>query len=137
MGTGRTERDGRTVQPGSRPGDGRERGSGTVLGLALVVVLVILTVAVVGLARAVHARGTAQSAADLAALAAASALHRAGGSIDDPCTVAAHVVEANDAEPAGCTVSGAVVEVRARVVVLGQSDGVLVARANARAGPAR
>ncbi|WP_230977541.1 Rv3654c family TadE-like protein [Georgenia yuyongxinii] len=120
-----------------RHGDGRERGSGTVLGLALVVVLVILAVAVVGLARAVHARGTAQSAADLAALAAASALHRAGGSIDDPCTVAARVVEANDAEPAGCAVSGAVVEVRARVVVLGQSDGVLVARATARAGPAR
>lgn len=120
-----------------RHGDGgRERGAGTVLVLALMAVLLTLTVAVVGLAGAVHARGTAQTAADLAALAAATALHRAGGPTADPCAVAAQVVVANDAEPAGCAVTGAVVEVGARVVILGQVDGALVARASARAGPA-
>ncbi|KAE8762732.1 hypothetical protein GB883_17875 [Georgenia thermotolerans] len=50
--------------------------------------------------------------------------------------MATAVVRANGAEPAGCAVAGAVVEVGARVVVLGQADGVLVARASARAGPA-
>ncbi|WP_152203965.1 Rv3654c family TadE-like protein [Georgenia thermotolerans] len=108
-------------------------GAGTVLALALVAVLLVLTLAVVGLARAVHARAAAQAAADLAALAAATALRDAAG---DPCTVATAVVRANGAEPAGCAVAGAVVEVGARVVVLGQADGVLVARASARAGPA-
>ncbi|WP_127128156.1 Rv3654c family TadE-like protein [Georgenia sp. SYP-B2076] len=126
-----------------RPGSDRERegvrsdrGAGTVLVLGLVAVLITLTIAVAGLAQAVHARATAQTAADLAALAAATALHRVGGPASDPCTLAGQVVTANDAEPAGCTVTGAVVEVGARVRILGRVDGVLVARATARAGPA-
>ncbi|MFH5824958.1 Rv3654c family TadE-like protein [Georgenia sp. AZ-5] len=113
-----------------------DRGSGTVLALGLICVLVVLTFAVVGLARAVHARGTAQTAADLGALAAAQALHDPAGARGEPCALAAGVVRANGAEPAGCRVAGAVVDVSARVTVLGQVDGVLVARASARAGPA-
>lgn len=110
----------------------RERGAGSVLGLALVAVLLSLTLAVVGLSRAVHARGTAQVAADLGALAAAQALH--GVVPVDPCAVAGEVVAANQAELTGCREEGGDVVVSTRVAL---ADGTgLAARAQARAGPA-
>jgi secretion/DNA translocation related TadE-like protein len=117
-------------------GGPRDRGSGTVLGLALVAVLLVMTLAVVGLARAVHARSTAQTAADLGALAAATALHRAGGPSADPCGVAAEVVAANDARLTACRAAGGEVEVTALATVGGGEGSGLVARATARAGPA-
>ncbi|MPV38724.1 hypothetical protein GB881_17045 [Georgenia subflava] len=117
-------------------GGARERGSGTVLGLALVAVLLVLTLTVVGVARAVHARGTAQTAADLGALAAATALHRVGGPAGDPCAVAGEVVVANEAELVGCTVTGDEVRVTTRVPIIGATGELLLARATARAGPA-
>ncbi|UNX56298.1 flp pilus-assembly TadE/G-like family protein [Georgenia sp. TF02-10] len=123
-----------------RPGRDRDRGSGTVLALGLIAVLMVLTLAVVGLARAVHARGTAQTAADLGALAAAAAVQRPTGT--EPCVAARTVVAANDAELTGCTVTGevAVVSTAAAVAGVGGGDagagGRLLARATARAGPA-
>lgn len=113
---------------------GRERGAGSVLGLAMVAVLLSLTLAVVGLARAVHARGTAQVAADLGALAAAEALHDVGGAGMDPCAVAGDVVTANGAEITGCRTQGGEVVVSTRVALAGGTG--LAARADARAGPA-
>ena len=111
-----------------RPGD---RGAGSVLGLSLVSVVLVLAVGVTALAGAVHARGVAQTAADLGALAAAEVLHGRDGQAD-PCGAAARVVRANGAEPGGCVVRGDVVEVVARVTVpVGPP-----ARATARAGPA-
>jgi len=105
-----------------------------VLGLALIAVLLTLTLAVVGLSRAVHARGTAQVAADLGALAAAEALHDLSAAHLDPCTVAGQVVAANGAEVTGCRTEGADVVVSTRVPL---ADGTgLAARAVARAAPA-
>lgn len=116
-----------------------DRGSGTVLGLTLLVVILVLTLAVAGLARAVHARGEAQAAADLAALAAATALHARGIPGADPCTVAGRVVAVNGAAMTGCRVEGEDVEVAAAVALVGlwplEGRGLL-ATARARAGPA-
>ncbi|PFG39234.1 secretion/DNA translocation related TadE-like protein [Georgenia soli] len=113
---------------------GPDRGAGSVLGLALVAVLLTLTLAVVGVSRAVHARGTAQVAADLGALAAAQARHDPAGVSRDPCAVAAEVVAANGAEIVRCREVGGDVVVSTRVPL---SDGTgLAARAVARAGPA-
>ena len=118
----------------SRSGERPDRGAGSVLGLALVAVLLILTMAVVGVARAVHARGTAQVAADLGALAAATSLHDLTGSAGDPCAVAGRVVVANGAELTACRTRGGEVVVSTRVTL---TDGTgLAARASARAGPA-
>ncbi|MCK6212550.1 flp pilus-assembly TadE/G-like family protein [Georgenia sp. EYE_87] len=117
----------------SRAGGG-DRGAGSVLGLALVAVLLVLTLAVVGVARAVHARGTAQAAADLGALAAATALQDLTGSAGDPCAVAGRVVAVNGAELTACRTRGEEVVVATRVPL---ADGTgLAARASARAGPA-
>ncbi|GAA4419727.1 hypothetical protein GCM10023169_10690 [Georgenia halophila] len=118
----------------------RDRGSGTVLGLTLVAVLIIMTLAVVGLSKAVHARGAAQSGADLAALAAATALHAAGGQARDPCRVADEVAAANGTELTACRVIDENVEVTTGVVVIGETWPLegrrLEAHAEARAGPA-
>lgn len=115
-----------------RAARGAERGSGTVLALGLVAVLAVLALAVAGLAAAVHARGTAQTAADLGALAAATALQHPLG--PDPCGVARQVVAANGADLARCRVSWEEVTVEAHVPMAAPWPA---ARAHARAGPAR
>lgn len=113
---------------------GRERGSGTVLAVALIGVLLICALAVAVVGVAVDARGRAQAAADLAALAAASALHEFGAA--DPCTVAAQLAHANGADLLSCTVVGPDVEVATTVVA--QLPGRIPARVEgrSRAGPA-
>ena len=106
----------------------RERGSGTVLLLAIVGALVVVGGAIGLLAAAQGARGRAQSAADLAALAAASAWQDGWG---DPCAVAAVAVRRNGARLVGCTArEGGVVAVVASV---GSPAGA--ATAHAQAGP--
>ena len=109
------------------PGD---RGSGTVLVLAVVGALaVLLTTALLALA-AMQARGRAQTAADLGAIAGAA-------SFSDRCATAGRVVTANGAALTDCAVEGTHVRVRAAVAVSwgGRPTG-LVARAAAHAGPA-
>lgn len=101
------------------------------LGLGLVAAVMVLALAVAGLAAAVHARGVAQTAADLGALAAATALQRPGAA--DVCGVAREVVAANGAELTTCRVRGEEVEVEARAAV---TATLPPARAHARAGPA-
>lgn len=111
---------------------GGERGAVTVLAVALVGLLVWVGAAlsVVGAVFAAHRE--AQSAADLAALAGASAVTHAG----DPCQVAASTAQANGADLTGCAVEGRVVHVT--VIVggprwRGLATGDLVAES--RAGP--
>lgn len=112
-----------------------ERGSATVLMLAVIVVALTLALAAAALARAAHARGTAQAAADLAAIAAATAAQRPVGG--DPCAVAAHVAAQNGARLDRCAVlAGGDVELSTSVAVdLGAFTAT--ASAQARAGPVR
>lgn len=128
------EPGGRAVdQPGGRAVD-RERGSGTVLVLGLVAVTLLLVVGVGALGAAQNARGAAQSAADLAAIAGATAL-RDGF---DPCGTARATVSRNGAEVAACEVlGGGVVRVAAARPVGGPARALVPGRAHAsaRAGP--
>jgi len=107
---------------------GDQRGSGTVLVLAVVGVLTLVAVVLGLLAAAQGARGRAQSAADLAALAAAGAWRDGWG---DPCAVAAVVVRRNGARLADCdALAGGIVTVEATY-----PSPVGAAVAHSRAGP--
>ncbi|TQK68294.1 Rv3654c family TadE-like protein [Nocardioides sp. SLBN-35] len=108
------------------------RGAATVLAAAMAGVLLLVGAAtgVVGAIVVGHRR--AQAAADLAALAGATALGHSGR---DPCSAAAEVAEANGALMETCQVDGADVLVEVRVDGprwLGQDRDL---RAAARAGP--
>lgn len=105
-----------------------ERGSATVSGLGIAALALALAWGILALGAAQLARTTAQRAADLAALAAATALHTDGRA----CAVAAQVVAANAAGLEACTVEGEDVVVRTAVTA---PLGVGQARAVARAGP--
>lgn len=136
--TGRAGTGGRTGVPGTggparRAGRG-QRGSGAVLTLGLVCVLLAALVAVTVLGRAVEARGVARTAADLGALAGASALH--GTVPGDPCVAASRIVRAQGAQPAGCVIEGETVLVTAATTVDLGYLGARRATATARAGPA-
>jgi secretion/DNA translocation related TadE-like protein len=109
-----------------------ERGAATVLVLAFLGLLLFVGAALGVVGALVRAHRSAQSAADLAALAGASALARG----DDPCAAAASVASANGATAVGCAPDG--LEVRITVEVagprwLGQTSDLT---AEARAGPA-
>lgn len=116
-----------------------DRGSGTVLALTVVMLAGLLLVMVSAVGQAVLARHRAQAAADLAALAAASAQPTGGtapGSAD-ACSEAARVASANGARLAGCR-AGADVVVRVRVGPSGSGPlpALAPAEGSARAGPA-
>lgn len=102
-----------------------ERGSATVIGAVLVTALLASCLLVVHLGAAVIARHRAASAADLAALAAASAAVRGSGA---PCAAAVEIAAAGAGRVDSCEVSGW--EVR---VVVSAAAGVLGQRATARA----
>jgi secretion/DNA translocation related TadE-like protein len=111
---------------------GGQRGSATPFAVACLGVLVLLAAALGVVAAMVHAERRAQSAADLAALAAAQSLARGA----DGCAAGLRVAATNGAELTSCEASGR--EVRLRVEVtgprwLGQSADL---EAEARAGPA-
>jgi secretion/DNA translocation related TadE-like protein len=110
----------------------QERGSATLFAVAMIGVLVLVGAALGVVGAMVHAHRAAQSAADLAALAAAQARGRGG----DPCAAAAGVAAANAARVERCVVEGS--DVRLQVTVagphwLGQRHDL---SAQARAGPA-
>ena len=108
-----------------------ERGAVTVLAVAILGVLVLLAAAFAVAETMVVAHRRAQSAADLAALAGASAAQQAR----DPCAAASQVAAANDAVVTNCSVVLRDVTVTARV----RGPRWLGARADfeaqARAGP--
>lgn len=112
-----------------------ERGAGTVLVLGVVAAVLVLALGLAALAHAQAARGAAQTGADLAALAAATAA-RDGW---DPCGRAREVAARNAVSVTACAEQdGGVVRVdvatTAGVIVLGVELGR--ASAAARAGPA-
>jgi secretion/DNA translocation related TadE-like protein len=106
-------------------------GSATLLVLAMGGVLMLLGASLAVVTAMVADHRSAQSAADLAALAAAQGV-RAGA---DGCAEAARVATANAAELIGCSVTGGTVDVQVRVAGprwLGQTADLL---AHSRAGP--
>ena len=107
-----------------------ERGAAVVLALGLVAVLVFVGAVSAGTIGIVIAHRRAQTAADLAALAAAQAL-QAGG---DPCPTAARIAGRHDVALTGCVIDGTsvVVAVAARLPPALGGDQV---PARARAGP--
>lgn len=126
-----------TKECSSRCGAGRvragERGSMTVVVLAVIAAALVLAVLVGGLVRATTARGQAQAAADLAALAAGEVAATGGRS---PCEVARWVAHRNRAELAACEVSdGGLVDLATTVLVRPLPGWQETARASARAGP--
>jgi secretion/DNA translocation related TadE-like protein len=109
-----------------------ERGAATVLVVAILGLLLFVGAALGAVGALVRAHRSAQSAADLAALAGAAALARG----EDPCPAAAAVAAANGATTTSCAPDGR--EVRVAVEVsgprwLGQGADPT---AEARAGPA-
>ena len=135
----RARSTGRGADPAgiARPDDApdAERGAGTVLVLGIVAAVLVLALGLAALAHAQAARGTAQTGADLAALAAATAA-RDGW---DPCGRAREVAARNAVAVTACAAQGGGV-VRDDVA---STDGVTVlgvalgrASAAARAGPA-
>lgn len=124
--------------PAHRPGHGSrvERGAATVLAVALLGLLVLVGCALSVMAAIFAAHRTAQSAADLAALAGAGAIVQPGAALGDPCSVAAQTAGANGAHLTGCVVEGR--DVRVTVVVTGPQWRGLSANdlvAESRAGP--
>lgn len=110
-----------------------ERGSGTVLALGVIAVLLSLALATAGIVQAYAAQARVQAAADLSALAGASAWNSVAYP-GDPCARAATVAEANGASVESCWVDGE--DVRVIAVVLTRVLGVeRAAHGRARAGP--
>jgi secretion/DNA translocation related TadE-like protein len=108
----------------------RDVGSATVYVLAIALALMTLTVVVAGFAGLVVAKHRATAAADLAALAAASAPAA-------PCTVAAATAEHNGARLTDCDRLGADVLVAVSISARAPFGLRPLVRARARAGPAR
>ena len=109
-----------------------ERGLAAPAAVALAGLLVLLTGLSVSGGRLLLDPRRAAVAADLAALAAATAVQHG----EDACSEAARVARLNHAALVGCSVRGEVVAVEVEVsarVLLGHQ---VVLRASARAGPA-
>lgn len=107
------------------------RGSASLFVISCLAVLLLVGAALGVVAAMVRAHRSAQSAADLAALAAASALAQGR----DPCPAGAGTAAANGARLTACEVSGAEATVRVEVPGphwLGQAADLA---AEARAGP--
>lgn len=108
-----------------------ERGAASVLVLSLVGVVLALTLGALVVASAVVASQRARLAADLGALAGASAVQH-GAPPARACSTAARVAHANGAATQSCSSDGSVLELRVRVPArLWPAPAV----ARARAGP--
>ena len=108
-----------------------DRGAAVVVAMALTALLVFVAAISVGTVAIVLAHRRAQTAADLAALAAAAALQRGA----DACAAATTIAGRHDATVTGCTVEGPTVLV-ATTVALPTALGGAGVPARARAGPA-
>ena len=116
----------------ARPLHRAERGAATVLVTACLGVLLLVGCALAVVAAMVAAHRSAQAAADLAALAGATAA-RDGG---DPCATATSVAADNGARLTRCSTAGSEITVEVEVRGprwLGQTHDLAAA---ARAGPA-
>lgn len=108
-----------------------ERGAAVVVSTALLGVLVTVTLAAVGVTSVVLTHRAAQSAADLASLAAAGAVQDGR----DACGAARRVAGRNHARVTACRVEGFVVAVETVARTGELPGGALELRARARAGP--
>lgn len=115
--------------PGSSAGRG-QAGSATIYVLAFAVALTTLAVVVAGFAGVAVAKHRASAAADLAALAGASAP-------GDACAVAATTARHNGARVTDCAEQGSDVVVVVGIVARAPFGLRPLVRARARAGPAR
>lgn len=106
-----------------------DRGAGAVLALAIVGAVAVMMFAVLTLGAALVVRQRTIGAADAAALAAADAASGAVAGV--PCTLAAHVAEANGAKLYGCSLDGLVA-----TVTVGTRFGPIPVSARSSAGPA-
>lgn len=113
-------------QPGHRRGDD---GSATVLVVAMAGVLMFVTVGLAAVGGLVAAQRRAQAAADLTALAAATALDV------DACAEGLRVAHANAAVLDGCVVDGSEVHVTVSVAGPTLKGRDVRVSAEARAGP--
>lgn len=107
-----------------------ERGAAVVLVIGLTAVLAFVAAVSVGTVAIVLAHRRAQVAADLGALAAASAVQ--GGA--DPCAAAERIADRHAAALTHCEVDGSSVVVTTAVTLLPALGGMDVP-ARARAGP--
>jgi secretion/DNA translocation related TadE-like protein len=108
-----------------------QRGAATLLVLALSGLLTFVGLALAGVAAIVLTQRSAQAAADLAALAGATAV--ASGA--DACAAATDIATANGAALAHCEVAGLVVTVGVSVQGPRLVDRRYDVTAEARAGP--
>ncbi|MBF4462861.1 MULTISPECIES: Rv3654c family TadE-like protein [unclassified Rathayibacter] len=109
------------------PTDGEE-GSAAVVAIGVVVGTILVTTAVLGGCAGVVGHQRAVAAADAAALAAADV---ASGLVPgEPCSAAAKVARADDADVSSCVIEEREVTVSVEVGV-----GPLVLAARSRAGP--
>ena len=111
-----------------------ERGGATVLVAAMSGVLLFVTVGLAAAGGLVTAQRRAQAAADLAALAGASALAAASGPTD-ACAAAGRVAAANAAGLDACTPDGRAVRVTVSVPGPDVPWREVRVSAEARAGP--
>lgn len=121
---------GRRVGPGRLPGG--EAGSGTVLVLGLVAVLAAVAGVLVTVGLLVVTRHRADSAADLAALAAAG---RSLSGLEEACRAAAETAEAAGARLVTCRLDGDDAVVSVAVLPPGRLAELGPATGQARAGP--
>jgi secretion/DNA translocation related TadE-like protein len=108
-----------------------ERGAATVLVVALAGLMLVVGLAVVGVTAVVATHRSAQSAADLAALAGAGAL----ASGRDGCATADVIARANGADLTGCEVAARDLLVRVGVTARPGFGLTFDLTARARAGP--
>ena len=108
-----------------------DQGSGTVLIVGVIAVVLSVLGGGLALVSAVHASMRARTAADMAALAAESALLQGGR---DPCAAAARVASAGGATLRMCTPSGDTMTVGVTVKT-GATQRLGAATARSRAGP--
>lgn len=119
---------GRRLRPGRGSG---ELGSASVLGVQVIAMLAVVTLVCCGAAALVAAHRRAQTAADLGALAGATAIQQGAAA----CPAVARVVVGNHARLRACVVTGQTVQISVLVrtpVLMGHSRDLTSA---ARAGP--
>ncbi|PJM72406.1 pilus assembly protein TadE [Bifidobacterium primatium] len=107
-----------------------DRGSGTVIGVGLVTAAAVLLSAILAVGNVLYCKSVAQTAADHAALAAATAHYE---SLGDPCAKAGGVASSNRARLAECSIMGEDVVVGASVTTRVPFVGEVTMRA--KAGP--
>lgn len=112
-------------------GDSHERGAGTVMVLGLLVALALAIMGIMAIGDVVATRDRSQNVADVAALAGAEELRRAGSAA--ACSTAEEVALRNHGAVRECEVAGehVVVVIGAKAAMTGYS-----VESRARAGPA-